>query len=375
VASWNSSRDPSWPGVFVANAQNADFCSAESGTSSIDLPGCYDDGDGWADFNEPLTLRDNPTQWKDSDFDGYGDNWGDASWTPYRDSSWPGQYIEGATNADLCPKTPTSLASQVDLEGCMPFERDSDFDGVYDDSDNCPNEPKGVDGYDDGCPYIPLSGDGEEGLFGIDAGTLMVVLGGGGLVLALVLVVVLRVLRGDDDDDDDEDEYDDFFDDDDEEESFLDKLDKQRASPTRERAAPKPAPAKRGPTSPPSRGGPGGPPGRASAGPPKRGPGGPPRSSSSPNREPAQRQKVAKKKSVTAAEETPSTKVRKAKINVDLGIFDADQEEDRIAAVDWVVGAFSDGEQERTVLMQLQETGWSAQQSRAICDLAKNKGA
>ena len=244
-----------------------------------------------------------------------------------------------------------------------------------DDSDNCPNEPKGVDGYDDGCPYVPLSGDGEEGLFGIDAGTLMVVLGGGGLVLALVLVVVLRVLRGDDDDDDEEDEYDDFFDDDDEEESFLDKLDKQRASPMRERATPKPAPAKRGPTSPPSRGGPGGPPGRAPGGPSKRGPGGPPRSDPSPGREPAQRQKVAKKKSVNAAEETPSTKVRKARINVDLSIFDADQEEDRIAAVDWVVGAFSDGEQERTVLMQLQETGWSAQQSRAICDLAKNKGA
>lgn len=376
VASWNSSRDPSWPGVFVPNANNADFCSAEAGTSSIDLPGCYDDGDGWADFNEPLSLRENPTQWKDSDFDGYGDNWGDASWTPYRDSSWPGQYIEGATNADLCPKTPTSLASQVDLDGCMPFERDSDFDGVYDDSDNCPNEPKGVDGYDDGCPYVPLSGDGEEGLFGIDAGTLMVVLGGGGLVLALVLVVVLRMLRGDDDDDDDEDEYDDFFDDDEEEESFLDKLDKQRASPMRGRATPKqPAPAKRGSTSPPSRGGPGGPPGRAPGGPSKRGPGGPPRSAPSPAREPAQRQKVAKKKSVPTAEETPSTKVRKAKINVDLSIFDADQEEDRIAAVDWVVGAFQDGEQERTVLMQLQETGWSAQQSRAICDLAKNKGA
>jgi len=27
------------------------------------------------------------------------------------------------------------------------------------------------------------------------------------------------------------------------------------------------------------------------------------------------------------------------------------------------------------VLMQLQETGWTAEQSRAICNLAKNKAA
>ena len=49
------------------------------------------------------------------------------------------------------------------------------------------------------------------------------------------------------------------------------------------------------------------------------------------------------------------------------------QAEDREAAVDWVAGAFADGDQERTVLMQLQETGWTAEQSRAICSLAKNK--
>jgi hypothetical protein len=35
----------------------------------------------------------------------------------------------------------------------------------------------------------------------------------------------------------------------------------------------------------------------------------------------------------------------------------------------------SDGEQERGVLMQLQETGWTAEQSRAIWNLAKNKAA
>lgn len=376
IASWNNSRNPAWPGIFVKDATNPDFCSAEAGTSSIDLPGCYDDGDGWADFNEPLSLQGDPTQWKDSDFDGFGDNWGNASWTPYRNSSWPGEFIDGATNADLCPKTPTSLSSQVDGDGCLAFERDSDFDGVNDDADICPNEPKGVDGYDDGCPYIPLSGDGEEGLFGVDAGTIMVALGVGGLALALVIVVIMRLTREDDDDDDD-DEYDDFFDDDDEEEeSFLDSLDKQRAAPLRQRPKPQASAPAKGPSSPPRRSGPGGPPGAASAGPPKRGPGGPSRGSSSPSaNKKAPAQKVAKKKSVSSSDEQPSAKVRKARIQVDMDIFEDWQADDRESAVDWVVGAFADGEQERTVLMQLQETGWTAPQSRAICDLAKNKGA
>jgi hypothetical protein len=78
---------------------------------------------------------------------------------------------------------------------------------------------------------------------------------------------------------------------------------------------------------------------------------------------------------VTAVDESPSAKVRKAKIQVDLSIFEDWQADDRESAVDWVVGAFAEGDEERTVLMQLQETGWTAEQSRAICNLAKNKGA
>jgi hypothetical protein len=76
---------------------------------------------------------------------------------------------------------------------------------------------------------------------------------------------------------------------------------------------------------------------------------------------------------VNEAEEPSGKKVRKAKINIDLSIFEDWQAEDRIAAVDWVEGALAEGDQERTILMQLQETGWTAEQSRAICDLAKNK--
>ena len=55
-----------------------------------------------------------------------------------------------------------------------------------------------------------------------------------------------------------------------------------------------------------------------------------------------------------------------------MSIFEDWQSDDRAAAVDWVVDAMADGEEERTMLMQLQETGWSAEQSRAICNLAKN---
>jgi len=74
-----------------------------------------------------------------------------------------------------------------------------------------------------------------------------------------------------------------------------------------------------------------------------------------------------------SSQEEPSAKVRKAKINVDLSIFEDWQVDDRDSAVDWVVDELSDGEEERGILMQLQGIGWSAEQSRAIFNLARNK--
>ena len=41
---------------------------------------------------------------------------------------------------------------EVDTNGCAPYERDTDSDGVVDSLDNCPTQAKGVDGYTDGCP-------------------------------------------------------------------------------------------------------------------------------------------------------------------------------------------------------------------------------
>ena len=69
----------------------------------------------------------------------------------------------------------------------------------------------------------------------------------------------------------------------------------------------------------------------------------------------------------------PQKKVRRARIEIDLSLFEDWQGEDRDAAVSWVISEMAEGQQERTLLMQLQGTGWSAQQSRAIYDMARNQ--
>ncbi|HII52535.1 MAG TPA: hypothetical protein HA329_02010, partial [Candidatus Thalassarchaeaceae archaeon] len=45
--------------------------------------------------------------------------------------------------------------------------------------------------------------------------------------------------------------------------------------------------------------------------------------------------------------------------------------EDRTAAISWAKAAIDAGESEESVSMQLQSTGWSASQSKAIIDLSK----
>lgn len=354
-----------------SSGTNGDDCPAEYGTSFEDYLGCADDGDGWRDEFEPVNLRNDATQWQDSDFDGFGDNWGDSSWNSSRNPTWPGIFVEGATNADLCPKTLYQLKDQVDGEGCHITERDSDGDGVYDNEDECVDKPKGSDGYADGCPYEPLSnGNEDDGLLGMSGGTLMIALSGIGMLVIVVFLVILRASSREDDDEDEDDDYDDFMDDDDDSDDVFKSLDRKSAAASTRTASAGPSRSKqterKGPTSSPvQRSAPSqqkqssGPPGRS---PPSRGPPGAKK----------EVQKVAKKKSVSAQEE-PSAKVRKAKISVDLSIFEDWQTDDRESAVDWVVEAVGDGELERGILMQLQETGWSAEQSRAIFNLARNR--
>ena len=366
-----------------APANRPDACPFVSGNSSNDRFGCIDsDGDGYSDANGTwATIHGadafalDPTQWVDVDGDGFGDN------------------VDG-NNPDLCPNTGISYLNQVDENGCAPNQIDSDNDGILDSMDSCPNQPKGSDGFDDGCPRVNEQTEEEDTLL---FGFTPVALGGivGGIIAAIVLaLVVLRfVLREDDDDD-----YDDYYDDDDDndDEDIFSQLDKKKSSSQRgsSRSSSSSA-ASTMATSPKSRGPSGGPTGGPTSGPPKgpsrgssgpsggppsaKGPGsgpsrGPTRSEEphqSPTPQPAKR--VAKKRAASEITNEPKAKVRKAKIDVDLDVFESGQDADRNAAVDWIVGAIADGVAERTMLLQLQETGWTAEQSRAIINLAKNQ--
>ena len=361
-----------------ADGFEADACPAEAGTSlrsladNVDRFGCPDDGDGFVD--EPFP--EDATQWLDDDQDGFGDN-------------------ASGTNPDLCPDTAAGDRNRVDDNGCAPIQRDTDNDGVNDEFDQCPTTPLGENGFADGCPAADDGNDAEAiELFGQP---LMVVVGGGvgGLFgLLLLLVVLRRVLRSSDDDDDDDD---DWFDDEEDEAPARTPMRRREptALPPSARAEPSPRPAAKpaGPSGGPPRakaGGPpqSGPPGRkapSGGGPPGRkapSPGGPPGreeatpivASRKPVSEPAAPKKAGRRRvEVDAAPEetTPGGPTRRrAKVNVDLSMFEDSQTADRNAAVAWVVDEMGAGGVERTVLMQLQSTGWSAVQSRAILDLA-----
>ena len=63
--------------------------------------------------------------------------------------------------------------------------------------------------------------------------------------------------------------------------------------------------------------------------------------------------------------------INKNELKIDPDLFSSSEIGDRDAAIDWTKGALMDGESERNILMQLQTTGWSAPQSRAIIDLSK----
>lgn len=370
------------------NGNNSDFCPEEFGTSYLDSLeiGCFDDGDGWADNWGRDKFPGDATQWNDSDGDGYGDNWNNPEWNASRESDWPGEFVLNALVPDKCPNSPTT---NVDDDGCSKSERDTDGDGVNDLLDNCPDDPKGDDGYEDGCPLPKQSGsDDETTVFGMSVPVLGGLLGGLILVLAGVGFLLRRLgNRGYDYDDEDDD---DFFDDD--EDDGFSFTTQPRAAPVT-RSLPSSGPQSKGPPGAktgPSRGPPGakgpsrGPPG-ASSGPSRGPPGakgpsrGPPGGSPSGPKRTSQPAAVAKKSVGSPTNVSPQTddkpqkKVRKARIEVDMSLFEDWQADDREAAVDWVVAGFSDGEQERTILMQLQETGWTAQQSRAIYDLARNR--
>ena len=129
-----------------ALAPNRDDCADVYGLSNQgNTFGCPDnDGDGWADSRDDFS--NDSTQWKDSDEDGWGDNWGNSTWNDSRDNSWPGEFIINATQSDAFPLEKSQWAdtdgdSWGDNENGtnpddFPFEpsqwKDSDGDGYGD---------------------------------------------------------------------------------------------------------------------------------------------------------------------------------------------------------------------------------------------------
>ena len=360
--------------------ENPDSCPTTFGTSSEILLGCLDsDGDGYPDGPNDL-LPDDPTQWIDADRDGFGDN-------------------PNGNNPDQCLGTDWLDSDVLDEarmnSGCADEQLDSDADGVTDDDDKCDDTQIGAKVDALGCIIEDNSkqtNDDEELILGMDPVVFMIVAGSGGLLLLTVIVFLVLRSRGDDDFDfDDDEDEDDWYEE--EEDDFMSNIGGGYQSrgppggsgPSRGTGGPSRGPPggsvpSRGPGGPsrgppggsgPSRGPPGGP--GPSRGPPdgpgpSRGPGGPSRGPSAGTgldpRGPARGKKVAKRKPIGGA-------VRKTKVAIDPDLFSQDEMADRVAAIDWTKNALKDGENERTILMQLQTTGWSAPQSRAIIDLSK----
>jgi len=79
-----------------------DSCPNIWGESWRDRWGCADeDGDGESNLYDDFWIKD--TQWDDTDGDGLGDNYGNPSWASQRMVYWPGEFIPGAHNPDPFP--------------------------------------------------------------------------------------------------------------------------------------------------------------------------------------------------------------------------------------------------------------------------------
>ena len=95
-------------------ANDGDDCPFQKGTSTKDKRGCLDlDNDGWSsdrDFNDG-----DPTQWNDTDGDGFGDNWDNPEWSEGRTI---GEFYQGATQPDRCPNEYSSFL-YTNTQGCL----------------------------------------------------------------------------------------------------------------------------------------------------------------------------------------------------------------------------------------------------------------
>jgi hypothetical protein len=128
-----------------------DSCPMEWGTSWRDRLGCRDlDSDGESDLND--RFMNDPTQWADSDDDGFGNNWADDSWNDTRMEHWPGEWVENATHPDPSPL-------DFDDDG---FE-DEQAGGPFGPFDDCVTIPGTSTRDQVGCPDADGDGWSDEG--------------------------------------------------------------------------------------------------------------------------------------------------------------------------------------------------------------------
>ena len=139
---------------------NVDFCPEIEGTSTIDRFGCKDlDGDGYSDPDAfwtdskwdslgygPDMFTLDPTQWYDTDGDGFGDNWGNPDWNESREDTWPGIFVDGATNADMCPfdKPDGRFDDTINYPGCLLNEPSDGGSSLTNDASSSDDDEDGI---------------------------------------------------------------------------------------------------------------------------------------------------------------------------------------------------------------------------------------
>ncbi|KKN46870.1 hypothetical protein LCGC14_0668820, partial [marine sediment metagenome] len=136
------------------NGTNPDACPSEAGNSTLPGLGCPDqDGDTWADQNDSFPL--DPQEWADQDDDGIGDNADDCP-TVFGTSIYgrigciDGDDDGWADSYDAFPSDPTEWT-------------DSDSDGVGNNADQCPTQAGSSTEDRVGCPDSDGDGWSDQG--------------------------------------------------------------------------------------------------------------------------------------------------------------------------------------------------------------------